>query len=201
MNIRAPARMSWEELDSFVRQELDTHDFRLDLLREYPFTESVAAIFLKSQITLIVAESLDKLDGFYLPREKDKKYRIFLNAKLREYNRDLTLFQELGHAWYHFVANYDFPDSNSSFIGRDFINGVIIEWQARQWRATPPLLRTVVRTLGLEEQVYDQASYDAFVKPEEDMGQLYFSFYSQCPVRDLGVNLGMNMDGTGSDKI
>src|SRR3989344_8163425 len=192
MNIRAPARMSWEELDSFVRQELDTHDFRLDLLRDYPLTERVAAIFLRSQITLIVAESLDKLDGFYLPREKDKKDRIFLNAKLQEYHRDLTLFHELGHAWYHFTADYSFPDCNFSFIDSEFINGAIIEWQARQWRAKHPLLRTVIRGLGLEEQGYAQASYDAFVTPKEDMGQLYFSFYSQCPVRDLGVN----MDGT-----
>lgn len=194
MNNPPIAKMSWEELDSFVHQELSTQDFRWDLLRDYPFTEKVAAIFLRSQIRLILADSLNQLDGFYLPREKDTKSMIFLNAELREYRRDLTLFHELGHAWYHFAADYDFPDSNSSFIDRDCINGAIIEWQARQWRATPPLLQAVVRTLGLEEQVYDQASYDAFATSEEDAGQLYFSFYQKCRTRDLGVD----MDGTGS---
>ena len=94
------------------------------------------------------------------------------------YDRDKTLFHELIHAWYNYFGD-PLNDINSWKVSNDvkdrcLKNGAIVEWLSRKKRATSSLLRHAVHSFQLKPEIYDVASYYAFVKdsPPDQMDSL-----------------------------
>lgn len=157
--------ISWEELNTYVSILLrrvpymdiwGTPRFDRDIWRRIilePFNpDSIDR--LTRQGWKVVLDDLES-DGYALPRVRE----ILLNRRLGLYQRDLTLFHELMHAWFgdelggkNHVMDHKLAEESEA----------IAEWLARQYRADPELLRHTVLSFGLEPGVYDCISYEAF---------------------------------------
>ncbi len=182
-----PHLASWRDLDEFVNNSFAENDFHREIIRRHPFTIESINYLCRKGLEVGTGNLSIGFNGSYIPASENNRSHIFLNSRLKEYARDISLFHELGHAWYDQSAKFPFPDSAlSQKEERHIRNGAIIEWLARQWRATPDLLRHAVHSFCLPEQIYDRASYEAFNLQEIEERQLTFSFYQRstpqiCP--------------------
>jgi hypothetical protein len=104
-------------------------------------------------------------------QEKNITLLIDLEQYENSYQRDVTLFHEIAHAWYG-----DALDDRLLRGARCHDDRTIAEWLARQKRAEPELLRYAILSFGLAPQVYDRASYEAFAGQADLDLQLVFPF-------------------------
>ncbi len=174
--------VNWRELEAYVndlkKSPYVKYDNRWEIIGKYPLT--TGGIYqLQSEGLKLEFYRFSSTMGMYRKSPREKCGEIWINANLEGYARDVTLFHELGHAWFDFKAGYCFPD----LLGRHpeaESNQAIIEWLGRQWRATPSLLLQAVSSFGLKGQIYDKASYEAFAKPQKPSEQFHFPFYEEC---------------------
>ena len=171
-----PHQALWQDLNVFVKKSIAKDDFRWQIIKEHPFNLDSIDQLLEKNFNITLFKEKENQYGYYLGGPAFLRPGILLNQRLINYPRDLTLFHELGHAWYDHTANFPFPDLWSPLEERHIRNGAIIEWLARQWRATPNLLRHTIHSFGLKEYIYDRASYEAFAPKEQQLG---FPFYDK----------------------
>src|SRR3989344_2484545 len=96
---------------------------------------------------------------------------IYLADHLKPHQRDITLFHELAHLRHPILLSSLVDTRITPFEKNE--REIIVEYFGRKARADSELLRHAVLSFGLEQHVYDQASYAAFrLTPE----QLNFSF-------------------------
>src|SRR3989344_4663579 len=86
-------------------------------------------------------------EGWYVRHESfrygschHKLKRINLNLNLKPYDRDLTLFHEIGHAWYGEELN----DGPREFHNHGREKCIIIEWLSVKLRANSDILKHAV---------------------------------------------------------
>ena len=77
------------------------------------------------------------------------------------------------------------PNNSTPTPKRDWITVEIsiVEKIARDTRINPELLRHAITTFGLEQHIYDEASYQAFYPKNKN--QLKFFFYSKTRKKKL----------------
>ena len=188
------SQASWQNLENEINEMKKSryaqYDDRWKIIEKHPLT--TRGIYqLKEEGLELKVYHFSSLIGQYHKTPREKHGEIWINANLEAYPRDVTLFHELGHAWFDSTMGYCVPDKLGQHPQAES-NGVIIEWLAREWRATPSLLLQAVSSFGLKEYIYDRASYDAFAKPQKVSRQSHFLFYEE---HSLGRGKTM-MDGT-----
>ncbi len=187
------SQASWQDLETEIdeiKSLYGKYDDRWKIIEKHPLT--TREIYqLKEEGLELKFYHFSSLIGQYHKTPREKHGEIWINANLERYARDVTLFHELGHAWFDARTGYCFPDKLGQHPQAES-NQVIIEWLARQWRATPSLLLQAASSFGLKEHIYDKASYDAFAKPQKASTQVHFPFYEECSLA-RGETM---MDGT-----
>ncbi len=186
---------SWQELDSRVNEMKQSpyakYDERWKIISEHSLTPRGIYQLHEEGLEVVKLYHSPSFIGTYHKTPREKHGEIWINAHLEAYARDVTLFHELGHAWFDARTGYYFPDLVGQHPQAES-NQIIIEWLARQWRATPSLLLQAVSTFRLKEYIYDRVSYDAFSKPQKVSRQVHFPFYEECSLTK-GKTM---MDGT-----
>jgi len=103
-----------------------------------------------------------------------------LNNFLSGYGRDKTLFHEMAHVRYGISDSLNRPDWHK--------NAAIADWVGRKSSADPELLSRAIFDFGLEVQIYDLASYNAF----HGIGKL--SFRDSGRLKKYYEKIGILMD-------
>ncbi len=173
---------SWQELESLVTEMKQSshakYDDRWEIISDHPLTPR--GIYQLHQEGLeLNFYRISSTIGTYYKTPREKHGEIWINANLERYARDVTLFHEVGHAWFDSITGYCFPDQVGQHPQAES-NQIIIEWLARQWRATPSLLLQAVSIFRLKKDIYDKTSYEAFSKPQKPSRQVNFPFYEEC---------------------
>ena len=142
----------------YTFSELETEFYRIrnnyparniwNLIKEFPIDNGA--------INILVNMGWKVTPGYYRSLCVPSKREIFLEKDLEPYQRDLTLFHEITHAWYEDDAS-DSPLSHYAYENR-----VIAEYLSRILRKNPELLKHTVLSFYLKHYIYDLASYQAF---------------------------------------
>lgn len=156
MNLRASSDMSWKELQGFVEEDKRYAGWLYHLFERRPFTKESLGVLSRRRIMELRFEDIEDYGnlGFFEGRDI-----ITLRNGLDPFQRDVTLFHELMHAWYYPYLD-DFCSKEDD--ARALRNGARTEWLARNARARPDLLREVVGFFLLKKEIYDFVSYHAF---------------------------------------
>lgn len=117
--------------------------------------------------------------NYYINNCSVDKKNINLEKKISEsgkvydfYERDIVLMHELNHAAYDdFKVGFQSCLSDRFLAFKEFENRLINEYFSRRNRSNPEILRKAVLGFGLEPQIYDSASYEAF----KDFGRVEIS--------------------------
>jgi len=92
-----------------------------------------------------------------------KNRKITIYNSLDDFSRDKSTYHELVHAYYgniSFDGNmWKAKDETADLEQRK--NRVLVDWYARQIRATPPLLAAIWETFNISPRIYDRASLSA----------------------------------------
>ncbi len=123
-----PHLASWHDLDEFVNNEIAKDDFRWKIILDHPFTLNSIDKLLENNFDITLFDGKERQYGYYLGGPAFTRPGILLNKQLTNYTRDLTLFHELGHAWYDQSVKFPFPDCFNPPEERHIRNGAIIEW-------------------------------------------------------------------------
>lgn len=159
---------NWNELESAIAQ-----------IRKRPLSPARKrdSIWRSIENNPITPKSIDQLisEGWKLttvPLSYSKAFclpppdkKIVISTDLEGYQRDKALSHEVCHACYLYELDDSLRARNlGMFFGFLFgqENQIITEWLGRQLRADPKLLRHVVLAFGLEPQIYDKSSFEAF---------------------------------------
>ena len=94
-------------------------------------------------------------------------FREIVLNDIEVYQRDKTLMHEIIHAVRMKNRSYRFPSLEREISTAEHI---VLEWQARLYRTDPELLRKAVLDFGLEPDIYDFVSYQAFARPGNNFG-------------------------------
>ena len=163
----ATASSSWKELDGYVSKLIQVFpnlQIWKDIERK-PITVSSIDHLISDSTNLIEDSTITVFTGGIVIEEETKKMVILLKAGLDSYNRDVTLFHELAHL-HHPIYLSRRSNEFDGFVSyaEETAREAITEWLGRKARADPELLRHAVLSFGLEAQVYDKSSYQAFQK-------------------------------------
>ncbi|MBI5797899.1 hypothetical protein HZA98_03275 [Candidatus Woesearchaeota archaeon] len=156
MNLRASSDMSWRELTDFVKEDRRYAGQLYRMFEKKPFTLGSLHLHNTKRIMELRFEDIKDYGNLIFSGSKDT---ITLRSGLLPFQRDVTLFHELMHAWYYPYLN-DFYSGEAH--ARALRNGARTEWLARNARAQPKLLREVVCFFELKKEIYDFSSYLAF---------------------------------------
>ncbi|MSR85868.1 ImmA/IrrE family metallo-endopeptidase [Candidatus Woesearchaeota archaeon] len=154
---RCSTSATWSELQLFVQQDQRYVGRLYKRFRERPFT-FLAFEELQLRGIRVEYKVLENCVGEVEIFPTGSSV-ISLDTNLWGYQRDVTVFHELMHVWYHPLLN----DSSDLKDKRRYLsNAARTEWLARNARMQPDLLREVVEGLDIPKQIYDKASYLAF---------------------------------------
>ena len=165
--------VSWKSYQDLVDVLSDIPRIHLNSMGKNPITiKSIDKLIIEGWEVSYIKNKLTVLLGGLIPDQK----KIVIKSTLTPYQRDLTLFHELAH------IHYPYSKSNDNTYRYKW-NEIFIEKIARDTRINPELLRHAITTFGLEQHIYDEASYQAFYPKNKN--QLKFFFYSKTRKKKL----------------
>ncbi len=166
------ARISWLEIDKYYNllrsQKKDSKIW--EFLEKYPISRNDFKELVKRgwKVSKELEYDFGRLDR--------KNLKILIRKDLIPgYERDVTLFHEIGHIFYE---NIDNSLSESE-------NEIIVEWTARKARTNHILLRNAINCFGLEPAIYDLPSCRAYTKIRSKSLE---NIFTKTMMEDLVIN-------------
>ena len=145
---------SWKTLDSSVMRILHYHKDLALFLESKPISREGVQELERSSVLRFAPLQERGLYGCF--SRYDTFCYIEVDESLKPFERDVVLMHELVHVWY----GRQLDDAGTGILQQR--NFLLVEWVARQWRADPMILRSVIDAFSLEAFIYDNASSEAF---------------------------------------